>query len=33
MFATFSVGDVIFILIVTIGTSLIVYMANRGRKG
>ena len=33
MFDNFSLGDVIFTVVVTIGTALIVYFANRGRKG
>lgn len=33
MFANFSLGDIIFILVVSIGTALIVFFANRGRKG
>jgi len=33
MFDNFTLGDTIFILVVTIGTALIVYFANRGRKG
>lgn len=33
MFADFSLGDVIFSVVVTIGTALIVYFANRGRQG
>lgn len=33
MFDNFSLGDYIFIAVVTIGTALIVYFANRGRKG
>jgi hypothetical protein len=33
MFANFSYGDVIFTVVVTIGTALIVYFANRGRRG
>lgn len=33
MFEHFSVGDFIFIAVVTIGTACIVYLANRGRKG
>jgi hypothetical protein len=33
MFANFSLGDAIFIIVVSIGTALIVYFANRGRKG
>jgi hypothetical protein len=32
MFDNFSLGDVIFSAVVTIGTALIVYLANRGRK-
>lgn len=32
MFEHFSTGDFVFILVVTIGTSLIVYFANRGRR-
>lgn len=32
MFDSFTLGDIIFILVVTIGTALIVYFANRGRK-
>lgn len=33
MFSAFSQGDIVFIVVVTIGTALIVYFANRGRKG
>lgn len=33
MFENFSLGDAIFIAVVTIGTALIVYFANRGRQG
>lgn len=33
MFAAFSLGDTIFIIVVTVGTALIVYFANRGRQG
>lgn len=32
MFDLFSTGDFIFILVVTVGTTLIVYFANRGRR-
>lgn len=32
MFENFRIGDYIFILVVTLGTSLIVYFANRRRK-
>jgi len=32
MFDNFTIGDFIFILVVTVGTSLIVYFANRRRK-
>lgn len=32
-FDNFSSGDYIFILVVTVGVSIIVYFANRGRKG
>jgi len=33
MFDNFALGDVIFTVVVTIGTALIVYFANRGRQG
>jgi len=33
MFENFSLGDDIFIVVVTIGVALIVYFANRGRRG
>lgn len=33
MFDNFSLGDYIFIAVVTIGVALIVYFANRGRRG
>jgi hypothetical protein len=33
MFDSFSLGDAIFIVVVTIGTALIVYFANRGKQG
>ena len=33
MFDNFSPGDYIFSAVVTIGVALIVYFANRGRKG
>lgn len=33
MFDNFTLGDTVFIFVVTIGTALIVYFANRGRKG
>lgn len=33
MFDNFTLGDFIFTAVVTIGTSLIVYFANRGKKG
>ena len=33
MFDNFTLGDFIFTAVVTIGTSLIVYLANRGKKG
>lgn len=33
MFDNFSLGDTVFVLVVSIGTALIVYFANRGRKG
>lgn len=32
MFDNFTLGDFIFTAVVTIGTALIVYFANRGRK-
>lgn len=32
MFDNFTIGDFIFILVVTVGTSIIVYFANRGRR-
>lgn len=33
MFDNFSLGDMIFISVVSIGTALIVFFANRGRQG
>jgi hypothetical protein len=33
MFDHFTLGDIIFTVVVTVGTALIVYFANRGRKG
>ena len=33
MFDSFTLGDTIFIVVVTVGTALIVYFANRGRQG
>jgi len=33
MFDNFTLGDMVFIVVVTVGTALIVYFANRGRKG
>jgi hypothetical protein len=33
MFDNFTPGDIIFTVVVTVGTALIVYFANRGRKG
>lgn len=32
MFDAFSAGDWIFIAVVTVGTAIIVYFANRGRR-
>lgn len=32
MFDNFAIGDFIFIAVVSIGTSLIVWLANRGRR-
>lgn len=32
LFEQFTLGDAIFIVVVTVGTSLIVYFANRGRR-
>lgn len=32
MIGTFSYGDVIFIVVVSVGTALLVYFANRTRK-
>lgn len=33
MFDNFTLSDILFIVVVTVGTALIVYFANRGRKG